>query len=217
MQGNNGNATIHLPSEQEPYARGIKRYRSSSPTPPTPQRPVPMENRKQDVQPSITLGRTWIKMPEDMSQRDNLQRPYKNYKIWNPKRNFQTSIGKGRNNKCESRHYPSHRRPIEPEREYSDSFRLTGSGKVNQLPSGFTPLRIQKFSGKRSPFFTIPGCFQEKTRIQKQKNNFFQPEAEGVRPNDTESVEISERSEKEPEIAVYTAMSSCYKSYNCYV
>ncbi|MBW0497770.1 hypothetical protein O181_037485 [Austropuccinia psidii MF-1] len=38
-----------------------------------------MEHGKQDFQPGIPLGRTWIKLPEDLSQRDKLQRPYGNH------------------------------------------------------------------------------------------------------------------------------------------
>ncbi|MBW0470914.1 hypothetical protein O181_010629 [Austropuccinia psidii MF-1] len=35
-----------------------------------------MDHGKQEVQPGIPLGRTWSKWPEDISQRDRLQRPY---------------------------------------------------------------------------------------------------------------------------------------------
>ncbi|MBW0489063.1 hypothetical protein O181_028778 [Austropuccinia psidii MF-1] len=38
-----------------------------------------MEHGQQEVQPSIPLGRAWGKMPEDMSQRDLIQRPYGNH------------------------------------------------------------------------------------------------------------------------------------------
>ncbi|MBW0482711.1 hypothetical protein O181_022426 [Austropuccinia psidii MF-1] len=75
----------------------------------------------------------------------------------------------------------------DPDREYSDSFRLTRT-RPNQLSSGFTPFRNQKISGQESPFFTIPGSFQEKTRIQGKKQDLFQPKAERVRPNDPEAV-----------------------------
>ncbi|MBW0529947.1 hypothetical protein O181_069662 [Austropuccinia psidii MF-1] len=65
---------------------------------------------------------------------------------------------------------PSYRRTSDPEREYSDSCRLTRS-RQNPLSSGFTPFRNQQISGQESPFFTIPGGFQEKTRIQGQKQD----------------------------------------------
>ncbi|MBW0576952.1 hypothetical protein O181_116667 [Austropuccinia psidii MF-1] len=95
----------------------------------------------------------------------------------------QTTGGEGKQDKGESGHYPSYRRTVEPERAYSDSFRLTRS-RPTQLSSGFTPFRHQKISGQESPFFTIPGSFQEKTRVQGKKQDFFQPKAERVRPND---------------------------------
>ncbi|MBW0538881.1 hypothetical protein O181_078596 [Austropuccinia psidii MF-1] len=93
----------------------------------------------------------------------------------------QTPGEEGNQDKGESRHYPSYRRIAEPGRAYSDSFRLTGS-RPKQLSSGFTPFRNQKISGKESPSFTIPGRFQEKTRIQGQKQYIFQSKVERVRP-----------------------------------
>ncbi|MBW0558246.1 hypothetical protein O181_097961, partial [Austropuccinia psidii MF-1] len=92
-------------------------------------------------------------------------------------------------------------RTTDPDREYSDSFRLTRS-RPNQLSSGFTPLRNQHISGQESPFFTLPGGFQEKTRTQEQEQDLFSPKAERVRPNDPETVEIGERSTQEPEVVV---------------
>ncbi|MBW0585521.1 hypothetical protein O181_125236 [Austropuccinia psidii MF-1] len=47
-----------------------------------------MENGQQEVQPSITLGRAWRKLPEDMSQIDTLQRSYGNKQRLNPNRQF---------------------------------------------------------------------------------------------------------------------------------
>ncbi|MBW0568823.1 hypothetical protein O181_108538, partial [Austropuccinia psidii MF-1] len=82
-----------------------------------------------------------------------------------------------------------------------DSFRLTRS-RPNQLSSGFTPFRNQHISGQESPFFTIPGSFQEKTKIQGQKLDHLQPEEERVRPNDPEAVGFGERSAQEPEVVV---------------
>ncbi|MBW0527493.1 hypothetical protein O181_067208 [Austropuccinia psidii MF-1] len=38
-----------------------------------------MEHEQKEVQTSIPLGGTWSKFPEDMSQRDTLQRPYGNH------------------------------------------------------------------------------------------------------------------------------------------
>ncbi|MBW0508670.1 hypothetical protein O181_048385 [Austropuccinia psidii MF-1] len=98
---------------------------------------------------------------------------------------------------------PSRKRTAEPDRAYSDSFRLTRSS-LNQLSSGLTPFRHQYISCQDSPFFTIPGSFQEKTRIQGQKQDLFQPKSERVRPNDPEAVGLGKRSTQEPEIVVNT-------------
>ncbi|MBW0494823.1 hypothetical protein O181_034538 [Austropuccinia psidii MF-1] len=102
---------------------------------------------------------------------------------------------------------PTRQRTTDPDRAYSDSFRLTRS-RPNQLSSGFTPFRNQQISGQESPFFTIPGCFQEKTRIQGQRQDLFQPMAERARPNDPEAVGLGERSTQEPEIVVHTSRIS---------
>ncbi|MBW0518772.1 hypothetical protein O181_058487 [Austropuccinia psidii MF-1] len=109
--------------------------------------------------------------------------------------------GKGTEDKGESSHYPSYRRTVNPDRAYSDSFRLTRS-RPNQLSSGFTPFRNQQISGQESQFFTIPQSFQEKTRKQGQEQNLLQPEEERVRPYDSEAVEFGKRTAQEPEVIV---------------
>ncbi|MBW0549686.1 hypothetical protein O181_089401 [Austropuccinia psidii MF-1] len=138
-----------------------------------------MQHGQQEVQPGIPRGRTWSKLPEDLSQRDILRRPYDN----------------------------DQRRTTDPDRAYSDSLRLTRS-RPNQLSSGFKPFRNQQISGQESPFFTIPGSFQEKTRIQGKKQDHFQPEKERVRPNDPEAVGFGEGSTQEPEVAVNSSRIS---------
>ncbi|MBW0501938.1 hypothetical protein O181_041653 [Austropuccinia psidii MF-1] len=146
-----------------------------------------MEHGQQEVQPSLPLGRTWSKFPEDMSQQDKLQRPYGNCQRLESHQTVKTPGGEVKQDKGKSSHYPSYRRTAEPDRAYSDSFSLTRS-RPNHLSSGFTPFRHQKISDQESPFFTIPGIFQEKTRIQGQKQDLFQPKAERVRPNDPEAL-----------------------------
>ncbi|MBW0552789.1 hypothetical protein O181_092504 [Austropuccinia psidii MF-1] len=142
-----------------------------------------MDHGQQEVQPSIPLGRTWSRFPKDMSQRNRLQRPYSNHQMLESHQAAQTPGGEGKKDKGESSHYPSYRRTADPDRAYSDSFRLTRS-RTNQLSSGFIPFRNQQISGQESPFFTIPGSFQQKTRIQEQKHNNLQPKEERVRFND---------------------------------
>ncbi|MBW0467098.1 hypothetical protein O181_006813 [Austropuccinia psidii MF-1] len=172
-EGDNINPSINTPIQQEPQTRGLEGYGSSSSAPPTLQRFISMEHGQQEVQPSISLGRTWRKLSEDLSPADRLQGPYGHHQ----------------------------RRVTDPDREYSDSIRLTRS-RPNQLSSDFTQFRNQQISGQQSPFFTIPGGFQEKTRIQGEKQDLFQSKEESVRPNDPEVVEFGERSAQDPEVVV---------------
>ncbi|MBW0554659.1 hypothetical protein O181_094374 [Austropuccinia psidii MF-1] len=102
---------------------------------------------------------------------------------------------------------PTRQRTTDPDRAYSDFFRLTRS-RPNKLSSGFTSFRNQNINGQESQFFTIPGRFQEKTRTQGKKQELFQPKAERVRPNDPEAVGLGERSTQEPEIVVHTSKIS---------
>ncbi|MBW0591474.1 hypothetical protein O181_131189, partial [Austropuccinia psidii MF-1] len=133
--------------------------------------------------------------------RDRLQRPDGNHQRLESYQAVQAPGGKGTEDKGESSHYPSYRRTVNPDRAYSDSFRLTRSSP-NQLSSGFTPFRNQKISGQESPFSTIPGIFQEKTRKQGQEQNLLQPEEERVRPHYPEAVKFGKRSTQEPEVVV---------------
>ncbi|MBW0515903.1 hypothetical protein O181_055618 [Austropuccinia psidii MF-1] len=123
----------------------------------------------------------------------------------NPTRKL--SGGEGKQDKGESSHCESYRRTTDPDREYSDFFRLIRI-RPNQLSSGFTPFRNQHFSGQESPFFTIPGIFQEKTSIQGQKQDHLQPEEERVRPNNPEAFGFGERSAQEPEVVVNSSRIS---------
>ncbi|MBW0463941.1 hypothetical protein O181_003656 [Austropuccinia psidii MF-1] len=76
------------------------------------------------------------------------------------------------------------------------------------LSSGFTPFRNQQIVGQESPFFTIPGGFQEKKRTQGGKKDHLQPKEERVRPNDPEAVGFGERSTQEPEVVVHNSTIS---------
>ncbi|MBW0561272.1 hypothetical protein O181_100987, partial [Austropuccinia psidii MF-1] len=171
------------------------------------------QHGQQEVQPGISLGRTWSKSPEDLSQRDRLQRPDGNYQRLESYHAVQTPGGKGTEDKGKSSHYPSYRRTVNPGRAYSDSFRIT-SIRPNQLSSGFTPFRNQQISGQESPFFTIPGGFQDKTRKQGQEQNLLQPEEEGARPYDSEAVGFGKRSAQEPEVVVNHSIISSPSNRN---
>ncbi|MBW0506156.1 hypothetical protein O181_045871 [Austropuccinia psidii MF-1] len=119
----------------------------------------------------------------------------------------QTPGGEGNQDKGESSHYPYYRRTALPNRAYSDSLRPTRS-RPTQISSGFKPFSHQQMSGQESPFFTIPGSFQDKIRIQGQKQDIFQPKAGRLIPNDSEAVGLGERSAQEPEIVLNTSRIS---------
>ncbi|MBW0563149.1 hypothetical protein O181_102864 [Austropuccinia psidii MF-1] len=106
-----------------------------------------MEHGKQEVQPGIPLGRSWSKFPKGISKRDGLQRPYGNHQRLKSHQEAQTPGGDGKQDKGESSHYASSRITADPDRAYSDSFRLTRI-RPNQLSSGFTPFRNQQISGQ---------------------------------------------------------------------
>ncbi|MBW0480991.1 hypothetical protein O181_020706 [Austropuccinia psidii MF-1] len=163
-----------------------------------------MKYGEEEVQTSIKLGRTWRKFPDSMSQRYIPHRSYGNHQRMESQQAVQSPGGEGHQDKGKSSHYPSYRRTIEPDRAYSNSFTLTRS-TPSQLSSGFTPFSQQEISDKESPLFTIPGSFWEKTRIQREKQDLFQPHAERFRPNDTEAVGLGKRSTQEPEIVVNTS------------
>ncbi|MBW0579852.1 hypothetical protein O181_119567, partial [Austropuccinia psidii MF-1] len=99
-------------------------------------------------------------------ERDRLQGPYGNHQRLESYQEVQTPGGKGTEDKGESSYYPSYRITANPDRAYANSFRLTRS-RPNQLSSGSAPFRNQQISDQESPTFTIPGGFQEKTRIQR--------------------------------------------------
>ncbi|MBW0519565.1 hypothetical protein O181_059280 [Austropuccinia psidii MF-1] len=142
-----------------------------------------------------------------MSQRDRLQRPYGNHQRFESHQAVQNAGGEGKQDKGESNHYQSYRRTADPDRAYSDSFRLTRS-RLKKLSSGFTTFLNKQIGGQESPFFTIPGSFQEKTRIQGQEQNLFQLKAERVRPNDPEAAGLGYGITQEPQIVVHNSRIS---------
>ncbi|MBW0563468.1 hypothetical protein O181_103183 [Austropuccinia psidii MF-1] len=79
IEENHTHSFIHLPIQQKPQTRGLEGYGSSSSDPPITQISFPIKHGQQKVQPRIPLGRTLSKFPEDMSERDTLQRTYGNY------------------------------------------------------------------------------------------------------------------------------------------
>ncbi|MBW0542278.1 hypothetical protein O181_081993 [Austropuccinia psidii MF-1] len=116
---------------------GRIRIKFSSSTP-TPQRLTQTEHGQKEVQARITLGRTGTKLPEDMSQRDTLQRSYHNKQSMESQQEVETPGGEGNQDKGRSSHYPRYRRKIEPDKAYSDSVRITRT-RPKQISNGFTP------------------------------------------------------------------------------
>ncbi|MBW0492327.1 hypothetical protein O181_032042 [Austropuccinia psidii MF-1] len=144
---NHTHSAIHLPIQYKPQTKALEAYGSSFSAPPTPQRSFPMEHGQQEVEPSITLGRTWRKFPEDMSQRDILQRLYGNNQRMEYHQEVNSPGGEGNQDKGESSQYQRYRRTAEPERAYSDSFSITRS-RPTQLCSGFKQFRNHQISGQ---------------------------------------------------------------------
>ncbi|MBW0485279.1 hypothetical protein O181_024994 [Austropuccinia psidii MF-1] len=198
-------SSIHLPIKQKPQIRGLEGYGLISSAPPTAQRSIPMVHGQHEVQPGITLGITLSRLPKDMSQQDTFQRSYDNHQRIESQQAVQNPGWEDNQDKGKSSNYLHCRRKIEPDRSYYHSFSITRS-RATQLSSGFTLFRHQQISGQGSPFFTVPGSFQEKTRIQREKQYLFQPQAERVRPNDPEAVLLGRRSTQEPRIAVNTSI-----------
>ncbi|MBW0549742.1 hypothetical protein O181_089457 [Austropuccinia psidii MF-1] len=175
----NINLAIYTPFQQEPQTGGLARHGSSSSAPPTPQRLFQwsLDNKR------FNLESHWAGLGASFQKICLKEIDFKDIMV----------ITKGWN--------PTRKRTADPDRAYADSFRLTRS-RPNQLPNGFTPFRNQKISGQESPFFTLPGGFQEKTRKQGQKEDLLQPEEEIVRPHDSEAVGFGERSAQEPEVVL---------------
>ncbi|MBW0518444.1 hypothetical protein O181_058159 [Austropuccinia psidii MF-1] len=82
IEGNYTHSSINFPTQQKPQTRGL------------------------EVQPSIPLGQTWSKFPEDMSPRDRLQRPYPNHQRLESNQAVQTPRGEGKHDKGETSHFP---------------------------------------------------------------------------------------------------------------
>ncbi|MBW0495295.1 hypothetical protein O181_035010 [Austropuccinia psidii MF-1] len=76
-----------------------------------------MEYGQQEVQPGISLGRTWSKLPEDLTERDRLQRHYGNHQRLEPHQEVQNPGVEGKPDNGESSHYQSYRRTDNPDRE----------------------------------------------------------------------------------------------------
>ncbi|MBW0469560.1 hypothetical protein O181_009275 [Austropuccinia psidii MF-1] len=107
---------MYKAQSKKPQTRGLEGYEPSSSAPQTPQRPFSMEHGQQEFQPGIPLGRTRSEFPEDLSQRDRLQRPYANHQRLESHQEVQTPGGEGKQDKLESSHYPSYRRRTHPDR-----------------------------------------------------------------------------------------------------
>ncbi|MBW0525510.1 hypothetical protein O181_065225 [Austropuccinia psidii MF-1] len=149
----------------------------------TPQRLVSMENGQEEVQAGIPLGRTWRKFPEDLSQRNRLQRPYSNHQRLESHQALQTPGGEGKQDKGESSHYPSYRR------------QLTQTGNT-QIPS------VSQGAGQISS--PVAHTTQNPTDQWPRVTILHNPR----KPNDPAAVGFGERSAQEPEVVVHNSRIS---------
>ncbi|MBW0491777.1 hypothetical protein O181_031492 [Austropuccinia psidii MF-1] len=101
IEGKNTHFDIHIPIQQGAQIRGLEGYGPSSLAPPNPQRPFSMEHGQQQVQTGIALDRTWSKFPENLSQRDQLQRSYGNHQSLESHQAVQNPRGDGKQDKGE--------------------------------------------------------------------------------------------------------------------
>ncbi|MBW0553545.1 hypothetical protein O181_093260 [Austropuccinia psidii MF-1] len=83
---NHSNTPIRLLIQQRLQNRGLDRHASSTSAPPTPQRPVPVENGTQEVQPGFTLGRTRASWQKICCRAIALKECMEITKGWNPNR-----------------------------------------------------------------------------------------------------------------------------------
>ncbi|MBW0481161.1 hypothetical protein O181_020876 [Austropuccinia psidii MF-1] len=79
---NSSHTPVHLPIKQRPQTRVLDSHGSSTSSPPTSERPFPVEHETKDVQSGFKLRRTRGKLPEDLSQRNFFQRPYGDYQTF---------------------------------------------------------------------------------------------------------------------------------------
>ncbi|MBW0464288.1 hypothetical protein O181_004003 [Austropuccinia psidii MF-1] len=100
------------------------------------------------------------RLPQDISQRDLLQRSYGNHQTMESQQAVQTPGGKGSQDKGEASHYPSHRRTTKPDRAYSDSFRLTRS----------KPARLTRRSVRKIHYFLQSQVLSGRRQGSKGKN-----------------------------------------------
>ncbi|MBW0480764.1 hypothetical protein O181_020479 [Austropuccinia psidii MF-1] len=187
-EGNHTYSAIHLPIQQKPQIRGMEGYGSSSRPPPTPQRSFPMEYGQQEAQPSIPLGRTWSKQFRLLEERETRIR----------ENNATIQAIKEQLNKTGPTLIPSGPQGVDQPNH-----------PVASHHSGTSRSVAKSHNSSQSQV-----VFQEKTRIQGQKQDFFQPKAERVRPNDSEDFRIGERSTQESEIAVSTSRISSPNNRN---
>ncbi|MBW0517651.1 hypothetical protein O181_057366 [Austropuccinia psidii MF-1] len=103
-----------------------------------------MDNGQQEIQPSIKLGRTWSRLPEDMSPRDTLERAYGSSQRLESQQEVETTGGKGSQDNRESTNIKA----IE-EQLYHTMNTLIASGLQGVKPT-YSPLPSHHSGTKRS-------------------------------------------------------------------
>ncbi|MBW0481171.1 hypothetical protein O181_020886 [Austropuccinia psidii MF-1] len=182
-EGDNINPAIHTSIQQKPQTRVLERHGSSS-SDTTPQRFISVEHGQQEVQTGISLGRTWRKLPEYLSKRDRLQRPYDNHQRT---RENQATI-----------------EAIEEQLHQTGHIQIPqvsqGEGKRSSPVSSNHSETNKSVANSHHSLYSQEGS--RRRQGHKGKKGLFLPKAERFRPNDPETVGLCERSKQEPEVVV---------------
>ncbi|MBW0521508.1 hypothetical protein O181_061223 [Austropuccinia psidii MF-1] len=185
IEGNHTHSAIHIPIQQKPQTRGLEGYGSSSELHQLLKGLFQWSMDKKRFKLAFHLEELGARFQKICLREIPFKDLMEITKGWNPTRQ-RTSV---------------------PERAHYDSFKLPRS-RPNQISSHLTPFGHQQIIGQESPFFTIPGSFQKKTRIQGQKQDHLQPKEERFRPNDPEAVGFGEKSAQEPEVVLHNSRIS---------
>ncbi|MBW0565126.1 hypothetical protein O181_104841 [Austropuccinia psidii MF-1] len=143
-----------------------------------------MKHGQQEVQPGISLGRTWSKFPEDLSQKIDFKDLMVITKGWNPTRQFRLL-------EARAQRIRDNQATIQAIEEW-----LTQTGPT-QIPSG-----SQGEGQISSPVASHHSDTNKSMTRSHHSSQFQEPKAERVRRHDPEVVGFGERSAQEPEVVV---------------
>ncbi|MBW0580980.1 hypothetical protein O181_120695 [Austropuccinia psidii MF-1] len=184
--GNHTHSAINFPIQQEPQTRGLERYASSSSAPPIPQRFISMEHGKQEVQPGIPLAEPGVSFQKISLKEIYFKDLMVITKGWNPTR--QLRLLELRENRI--RENQATIQAIEEQLTQTGHTKIpSGSQGAGQISSPVASYHSEtNRSVTRVTILHNPRTFQEKTRIQAQKQDHLQPKEERFGPKDPEAV-----------------------------